>query len=64
MARSNEAKTIGMANSNTLAKVANKIAEKSAKANRVLDLIKKECRHRALEMTPAGDVWGIAGRHP
>jgi DNA polymerase V len=55
--------SIGMATSKTLAKVANKIAKKSARANGVLDLTKTEYQDRALEMTPVGDIWGIGRRY-
>ena len=55
--------SIGMATSKTLAKVANKIAKKSAKTNGVLDLTKTEYQGKALEMTPVGDIWGIGRRY-
>ena len=55
--------SIGMATSKTLAKVANKIAKKSTRANGVLDLTKTEYQDRALEMTPVGDIWGIGRRY-
>jgi DNA polymerase V len=55
--------SIGIATSKTLAKVANKIAKKSAKANGVLDLTNTKYQNRALEITPIADVWGIGRRY-
>lgn len=55
--------SIGMATSKTLAKVANKIAKKSVKANGVLDLTKTRYQDRALEITPVADVWGIGRKY-
>ncbi len=50
---------IGIAETKTLAKVANKIAKKSEKAKGVLDLYKSKYRDIALDRTAIGDVWGI-----
>lgn len=50
---------VGIAETKTLAKVANKIAKKSEKANFVLDLYKSPYTDIALERTKIGDVWGI-----
>lgn len=50
---------VGIAETKTLAKVANKIAKKSAKTNGVLDLYKSPYQDVALERTAIGDVWGI-----
>jgi DNA polymerase V len=55
--------SIGMATSKTLAKVANKIAKKSIKANGVLDLTNTIYQDKALEMTSIADVWGIGRRY-
>ncbi len=55
--------SIGMATSKTLAKVANRIAKKSAKTNGVLDLTNNTYQDKALEMTPIEDVWGIGRRY-
>ena len=55
--------SIGMATSKTLAKLANRIAKKSDKANGVLDLTTARFQDKALEMTPIGDVWGIGRRY-
>jgi len=50
---------IGIAETKTLAKIANKIAKKSEKAKGVLDLYKSQYQDIALERTAIGDVWGI-----
>ena len=50
---------VGIAETKTLAKVANKIAKKSDKAKGVLDLYKSPYIDVALERTEIGDVWGI-----
>lgn len=50
---------IGIAETKTLAKVANKIAKKSDKAKGVLDLYKSPYQDVALDRTQIGDVWGI-----
>lgn len=50
---------VGIAETKTLAKVANKIAKKSEKANGVLDLYKSPYQNIALERTEIADVWGI-----
>jgi len=50
---------IGIAETKTLAKVANKIAKKSDKAKGVLDLYKSKYQDAALDRTQIGDVWGI-----
>jgi DNA polymerase V len=55
--------SIGIATSKTLAKVANRIAKKSAKANGVLDLTSVRYQDKALEQTPIEDVWGIGRRY-
>ena len=49
---------IGIAESKTLAKLANRIAKKSEKAGGVLNLVGSPWRAKALEMTDVGDVWG------
>lgn len=51
--------SIGIAETKTLAKIANKIAKKSIKADGVLDLTASPYQNRALEITDVGDVWGI-----
>lgn len=53
---------IGIAQTKTLAKLANKIAKKSPKAAGVLDLTNSPYLNHALEITEVRDVWGI-GRH-
>jgi DNA polymerase V len=50
---------VGIAETKTLAKIANKIAKKSEKAKGVLDLYKSPYQDVALERTEIGDVWGI-----
>jgi len=50
---------IGIAETKTLAKIANKIAKKSEKAKGVLDLYKSPYQSVALDRTEIGDVWGI-----
>ncbi len=54
--------SIGIAPTKTLAKIANRIAKKSPKADGVLDLTPTSYRDLALEMTPIEDVWGIGRR--
>ncbi|SLM30586.1 DNA polymerase V, subunit C [Desulfamplus magnetovallimortis] len=55
--------SIGVATSKTLAKVANRIAKKSIKANGILDLTSRKYQDKALEITPIEDVWGIGRRY-
>jgi len=50
---------IGIAPTKTLAKIANRIAKKSLKADGVLDLVPTKYRDLALKMTPIEDVWGV-----
>lgn len=50
---------IGIAETKTLAKIANRIAKKSEKAKGVLDLFKSKWQDVALGRTQIGDVWGI-----
>jgi DNA polymerase V len=54
--------SIGIAETKTLAKVANHIAKKSRAADGVLDLTIPGYRKRALAQTPVDDVWGIGRR--
>lgn len=51
--------TIGIAETKTLAKVANHLAKKSKKAEGVLDLTHSKYQEEALRRTPVGEVWGI-----
>ncbi len=51
--------SIGIAETKTLAKIANRIAKKSIKTDGVLDLTVSPYQNRALEITDVGDVWGI-----
>jgi DNA polymerase V len=50
---------IGIAETKTLAKVANRIAKVSKKAGGVLNLVDSQWRDKALEMTEVGEVWGV-----
>lgn len=51
--------SVGIAETKTLAKIANRIAKKSKKAGGVLDLTSSPYQKHALEMTDVEDVWGI-----
>lgn len=55
--------SIGIAPTKTLAKVANKLAKKSQKAQGVVALTKPEWIDHALKSTLVGDVWGIGHRY-
>ena len=50
---------IGIAETKTLAKVANRIAKVSKRTGGVLNLVGSRWREKALERTEVGDVWGI-----
>jgi DNA polymerase V len=50
---------IGIAETKTLAKVANRIAKVSKKTGGVLNLVGSQWQDKALEKTEVGDVWGI-----
>jgi DNA polymerase V len=50
---------IGIAETKTLAKVANRIAKVSKKTGGVLNLVGSQWQSKALERTEVGDVWGI-----
>ena len=54
--------TIGIARTKTLAKVANKIAKRSARAKGVLDLTDSPYLTEALKTLQVQDVWGIGCR--
>lgn len=51
--------TVGIGRTKTLAKVAGKMAKKSAKANSVLDLTDSPYLKRALAEVPVEKVWGV-----
>jgi DNA polymerase V len=51
--------TIGIAETKTLAKLANHLAKNSKKAGGVLDLTRSPYKEVALERTPVEEVWGI-----
>ena len=50
---------VGIAETKTLAKIANRLAKTSARTAGVLDLTGSPWRDKALELTQVGDVWGI-----
>ena len=50
---------IGIAETKTLAKVANRIAKTSKKTGGVLNLVGSQWCEKALNMTEVGDVWGV-----
>ncbi|GAB3199596.1 DNA polymerase V [Pontibacter aydingkolensis] len=54
---------IGVAKTKTLAKIANRLAKKSNKANGVLVLQEPEHVKAALERTEVDDIWGIGRQH-
>jgi DNA polymerase V len=51
--------TVGMARTKTLAKIANRVAKKSAKANGVLDLTDSPYLNKVLAETPVEKVWTV-----
>ena len=55
--------SIGIAETKTLAKVANRLAKTSAKTDGVLDLTGERWRDRALASTEVGDIWGIGRQY-
>ena len=54
--------SIGIGTTRTLAKVANRLAKKSQKAQGVLDLADSPYLDLALSRTPVADIWGIGRR--
>ncbi len=54
--------TVGIARTKTLAKIANRVAKKSAKANGVLDLTDSPYLNRVLAETPVEKVWTVGIR--
>lgn len=54
--------SVGIASTKTLAKVANKIAKKSPKADGVLNLVDSSFIQEALQSIAVEDVWGIGYR--
>ena len=54
--------SVGIAKTKTLAKLANHIAKKSARADGVLDLYNSPYTDLALKKTAVGSVWGIGHR--
>ncbi len=51
--------TVGMARTKTLAKIANRVAKKSARANGVLDLTDSPYLNKVLTETPVEKVWTV-----
>ncbi|MBA7634740.1 Protein UmuC [subsurface metagenome] len=51
--------TVGIARTKTLAKIANRTAKKSARANGVLDLTDSSCLDTVLAETPVEKVWTV-----
>ncbi|MEJ8803398.1 Y-family DNA polymerase [Pontibacter sp. H249] len=54
---------IGVAQTKTLAKIANRLAKKSTKANGVLVLQEPKHIKAALQRTEVADIWGIGRQH-
>ena len=54
---------IGISYTKVLAKIANRIAKKSPKANGVLALIEDSHIEQALALTEVGDIWGIGRQY-
>jgi DNA polymerase V len=54
--------SIGMGSTKTLAKLANRLAKKSATAQGVLDLTNSQHLEEALQRTPVEDIWNIGYR--
>jgi DNA polymerase V len=55
--------TVGVAETKTLAKIANGLAKRSEKAAGVLDLTDSPYLPHALAKTPVGEIWGIGRRY-
>ena len=55
--------SIGIAETKTLAKIANRLAKTSAKTDGVLDLTGERWRDRALASTEVGNIWGIGRQY-
>ncbi|MDX9754174.1 MAG: Y-family DNA polymerase [bacterium] len=55
--------SIGIAETKTLAKIANRLAKKTPDMAGVMDLRLGPDRDAILERIPVGDVWGIGSRH-
>ena len=55
--------SVGIAETKTLAKIANRIAKKSEKADGVLDLTGSPYRDHALAITDVEDIWGVGRGH-
>ena len=51
--------SVGIGATKSLAKIANKVAKKSAKANGVVNLYGSPHIDQALQSVPVGDIWGV-----
>lgn len=54
---------VGVGPTKSLAKIANKVAKKSAKAGGVVNLSNSPFTDKALESVPVGDIWGVGGQY-
>jgi DNA polymerase V len=55
--------SIGMGETKTLAKIANKTAKKSPETKGVLDLTAASVREKALAVTDVADIWGVGNSY-
>ncbi|HMX27730.1 MAG TPA: Y-family DNA polymerase, partial [Blastocatellia bacterium] len=55
--------SVGIAETKTLAKIANHHAKRSAKTNGVLDLVRSPYQELALSRVPVASVWGVGSRY-
>ncbi len=55
--------SIGIAETRTLAKIANRFAKRSPKARGMLNLTGSQHREKALELTDVENVWGVGRRY-
>ena len=55
--------SVGVAETKSLAKIANKVAKKSRKAQGVVNLLASPFTDRALQSVPVGDIWGVGSRY-
>jgi len=55
--------SVGIAETKTLAKIANRLAKRSPKTRGVLDLTGSPYREKALELTDVGNIWGVGRRY-
>jgi DNA polymerase V len=55
--------SVGIGETKTLAKIANRLAKKSNKANGVLNLYNSKFKEKALKMTEVEDIWGVGRQY-